>query len=302
MDIYDRRILVTGGKGFLGSYLIPKLEKKGAKVFSFNSKEYDLTKENDISRLFEKIKPEIVIHLAARFGNQEYLKGNESDIFYDNLLMNSFVLEYSRRYHVAKFVGIGTAFAYSEYSQIPFKEKSLLEGKIETLGSCYGLSKKILLSQSQIYQASGFPAIHLVLTSLYGPGAKDSSAIMSIIRKINDAKKNGKPFVELWGTGNATRDFLYADDAADAIILAVENYEGSEPINIGSGRETSISNLVKIISKILDFQGEILWDVTKPEGMKRILLDNSKAKREFGFEAKISLEEGLKKTIKFFLQ
>lgn len=296
----NKKVLITGGKGFLGSHLTPKLEKI-CRLNAPASKEYNLTKEKDVSDLFEKTKPEIVIHLATDLGNLKYLIENAGSVFYNNLMMNTLLLEYSKRNNIEKFVGIGTAFSYPQNINPPFREEDLWAGEVERDSSCYSLPKKMMLIQSQVYEKQfGLNAIHLLMTSLYGPGADNSSAIPSIIKKFDDAIKNKQKEVQFWGSGEATRDLLYVDDAAEAIIKATERYNLPEPINIGSGKEIKIKNLIETIAEIMNFDGEIIWDSTKPEGPKKIYLDSSKAEKEFDFKAKTNLKEGLRKTVNYF--
>jgi len=297
----DKKVLVTGGGGFLGSFLIPKLEERRAKVFVFGRKEYDLTKESDVSRLFEDVKPEIVIHLAVDGGGIGYMKNHPGSVFDNNILMNTLVQKYAREKGVQKFVGIGTVCSYPKFTPIPFKEENLWEGYPEETNAPYGLAKKMMLVQSQGYREQyGFNAIHLLLINLYGPRddfhPENSHVIPALIKKFCD----DKPMIEIWGSGKASREFLYAEDAAEAIILSAEKYNKSEPVNIGSGEEISIAELVKKIVVLTNFKGEIKWDMAKPDGQLRRCLDTSKAEKEFGFKAKTNLDEGLRSTIDWY--
>ena len=227
------KVLITGGRGFLGTHLTSKLERLTKKIFVFSSQEYDLLEEAQVKELFRSANPSITIHLAAKLGNLEYLKKNPLEIYNDNLRMNSLVLKYSRKQRVKKFIGIGTAFSYPERINVPFKERDLWKGEVEKDSSPYSLSKKEMLIQSQNYRRQfDLNAIHLILTSLYGPGAKNSSAVLSIIKKFDNAIKDKEGWVEFWGTGNATRDLLYVEDAADAIIFATEAYDKADPIKL----------------------------------------------------------------------
>jgi len=301
----DKKILVTGWNGFLGKPLVEKLKKSGAEVFIPRSKNYDLRKEDQVCKLFEDTNPEIVIHLAVDGGGIGYMKKNPGSIFYNNLMMNTLVLENSRRKGIEKFVGIGSVCAYPKFAEIPFKEEKIWEGYPEETNAPYGLAKKMMMVQSQAYREQyEFNAIHLLLINLYGPydnfDLESSHVIPGLINKFNKAISENAKEVEIWGTGSASREFLYSYDAAEAIMLATEIYNKSEPINVGSGGEISIKELVKKISKIINFKGKINWDSTKPDGQPRRCLDISKAEKEFGFKAKTSLEEGLRKTVDWY--
>ena len=299
-NLQNKKILITGSEGFLGTHLVEQLKKIPCELITPKIKDFDLRKEEKVFELFEKTKPNIVIHLAADLGGIGYIKENSGSIFYNNLMMNSLLLEYSKKYNVEKFVGIGTAFSYSNNLEIPFKEEDIWKGEIEEVNSPYILPKKILLSQSQAYKKQfGLNAIHLILTSFYGPGMGESHAIPSLIKRIKESKENNNDLV-VWGTGNASRDQLYVKDAIEAILRATSNYNSSKPINIGSGKETRVKELVETLTTLLNFNGKIIWDETKPEGPKRIFLDTAKAESELGFKAITTLREGLEKTIKYF--
>ncbi|MFH1358673.1 MAG: NAD-dependent epimerase/dehydratase family protein [archaeon] len=299
----EKRVLVTGGMGFVGGFLVEKLKGLGADVFTFSRNEYDLTKEGDVKRLFEDSKPQIVIHLAVDGGGIGYMKKNPGSVYDNNILMNTFIQKYARLNNVEKFYGMGTVCEYPKFTPVPFKEENLWEGYPEETNAAYGLTKKMMMVQSQGYrQQYGFNAIHLLMVNLYGPRddfhPENSHVIPALIKKFVENKDK----VEIWGTGSASREFLYVEDAVNAIILAIERYNKSEPINIGSGQETTIKELVNIIAELTNFQGEIVWDTTKPDGQPRRCLDTSKAEQEFGFKAKISFKEGLRKTIKWYLE
>lgn len=302
----NKRILVTGGAGFLGSRLVKKLKEKGSKnIFIPTHDKFDLREKQDIIRMYEETHPDILIHLAARVGgigaNMEY----PGEFFYDNLIMGIQVMEYARRYSVEKFVALGTICAYPKFTKVPFKEEDLWNGYPEETNAPYGLAKKMLLVQAQAYRKQyGFNAIYLLPVNLYGPGDKFhpeySHIIPGIIRKCFEAIENKQDEIVLWGTGKPTREFLYVEDCAEAICLATEKYNKSEPLNIGSGLEISIKDLAKLIVELAGFKGRVTWDKTKPDGQPRRCLDTSNAQREFGFRAKTDFKEGLKKTVDWY--
>lgn len=303
----NKKILVTGGHGFLGSSLCRKLKERGYEnIITFRSKEYDLTREREVSRLFEEKGPfDVVIHLAGSIGGISFFKENPGRAYYENLMMNTLVQEYSRKNNVSKFIGVGSVLSYPHDTPIPFREENLWQGALDKDTSSYGMAKLSMLLQSQAYNKQyGFNAISLIMTNLYGYGydfnQKDLHVIPSLIKKFDNARKSGEKIVSLWGSGKATREFLYVDDAAEAIIEAMEKYDKPEPINIGSGRETSIKELAEKISELVGFKGELVWDITKPEGKLRSVSDVLKAKAEFGFKARTTLEEGLKNTINWY--
>ncbi len=302
----NKRILVTGGAGFLGSHLVQKLKEKGSKnIFIPTHDKFDLREKQDIIRMYEEAHPDILIHLAARVGgigaNMEY----PGEFFYDNLIMGIQLMEYARRYSVEKFVGLGTICAYPKFTKVPFKEEDLWNGYPEETNAPYGLAKKMLLVQAQAYRKQyGFNAIYLLPVNLYGPGDKFhpeySHVIPGIIRKCFEAIENKEDEIVLWGTGKPTREFLYVQDCAEAICLATEKYNKSEPLNIGSGLEISIKDLAKLIVELTGFKGRVTWDRAKPDGQPRRCLDTSNAQREFGFRAETDFKEGLKKTIDWY--
>jgi GDP-L-fucose synthase len=304
MDLVNKRIVVTGGHGFLGSHLIKKLRKEGLKnIFVPSSKEYDFREKKHCAKAVKNAN--IVIHLAANVGGIGYNRDFPGTLFYDNILMGAHMMEEARKTGVEKFVGIGTICAYPKYSPIPFKEENLWNGYPEETNAPYGLAKKMLLVQAQAYrQQYGFNAIYLLPVNLYGPGDKfdlnNSHVIPALIRKFLEAKQNNDPNVIVWGTGTPTREFLYVEDAAEGIFLATKFYSKSEPVNLGSSYEISIKNLAKLISRIIDYQGKIVFDLTKPDGQPRRKLDVSRAEKEFGFKAQTSFEKGLKKTIEWY--
>ena len=306
MNLKNKKILVTGGKGFLGSFLVPKIKEKGANVFVFGRKNYDLTKETEVTKLLNDSKPEVVIHLAVDGGGIGYIKDNPGSVFYNNVIMNTMLQEQCMKKGIEKFVGIGTVCSYPKFTPVPFKEENLWKGYPEETNAPYGLAKKMMLIQSQAYRKQyKFNAIHLLQANLYGP--KDNfdlnkgHVIAGLIRKIKEAKENNNS-LEVWGTGKASREFFYAKDAAEAIILATKYYDKPEPINLGSGEEITIKELVNKLTGLMDFRGEIKWDSTKPDGQPRRCLDVLKAEQEFGFKAQTSFDKGLKKTIEWYVQ
>lgn len=304
----DKRVVVTGGAGFLGSYVVEKLQERGCKnIFVPRSKDYDLTREEAIIRLLKETKPHMIIHLAAVVGGIGANRENPATFFYKNLIMGVQLMEQARLHNVDKFVAIGTVCAYPKNTPIPFKEEDLWNGYPEETNAPYGLAKKMLLVQSQAYrQQYGFNSIYLLPVNLYGPrdnfDPNTSHVIPALIKKCVDAVNEGKDEIVVWGTGNATREFLYVEDCAEAIVLAAEKYNGSEPVNIGSGFEISIKDLVKLIAELTGFKGRIVWDTTKPDGQPRRRLDTTKAEKYFGFKAKTDFREGLKKTIEWYKQ
>lgn len=304
----DKRILVTGGAGFLGSHIVGKLRKFGCHdIFIPRSKDYDLVEMDAVKQLYNDAKPNIVIHLAAKVGGIGANRANPGKFFYDNLLMGAQVMDVGRHAGIEKFVAIGTICAYPKFTPVPFKEEDLWNGYPEETNAPYGLAKKMLLVQAQAYrQQYDFNAIYLLPVNLYGPmdnfDPESSHVIPAIIKKCVDALMEKETSIIVWGTGRSTREFLYVEDAAEGIILATERYNKTDPVNLGAGFEISIQNLVELIAKLSGFKGDIIWDTSKPDGQPRRMLDTSKAKREFNFTAKTSLEEGLKNTIAWYMR
>ncbi len=300
----DKNILVTGGAGFLGKHVVEMIMKKHPKkILVPRSREYDLRNQKDCEKVVQGM--DLVIHLAVNGGGIGYNRENPGTLCYDNLVMGAHIIEEARRAGVQKFVGLGTICQYPKYTPVPFKEEDLWNGYPEETNAPYGLAKKMLLVLAQSYRKQyGFNAIHLMPVNLYGPGdnfdPKQSHVIPALIKKFVDAKKRGDEFVIVWGTGKPTREFLFVEDAARAIVLAAEKYNKPSPVNLGASFEISIKDLVSLIKKLTGFKGEIVWDKTKPDGQPRRKLDTSKAKKEFDFESRVSFEEGLKKTIDWY--
>lgn len=306
VNLSRAKILVTGGSGFLGRHLAAKLAARGAgagNVFSPPKGELDLLNREDCRRAVAG--REVVIHLAANVGGIGYNQERPGELFYENLVMGAELMEAARREGVKKFVGIGTVCAYPKFAPAPFREDDLWNGYPEETNAPYGLSKKMLLVQAQAYRAQyGFDAVTLFPVNLYGPGDSfdpgRAHVIPALIRRIDEAMRSGKPEVEAWGSGKPTREFLYVEDAAEGILLAVERYDKPEPVNLGSGKEISVGALAELIAGLMGFKGSFRWDASKPDGQPRRLLDTSRAEREFGFRAATDLEEGLRRTIGWY--
>jgi len=302
----DKRVTVTGGAGFLGSFVVDKLKERGCRqVFAPRSREYDLRDQAAIRRMLKDAKPDIVIHLAARVGGIGANRAHPAEFFYDNLMMGVQLLHESWRAGVKKYVTIGTVCAYPKFTPVPFKEEDLWNGYPEETNAPYGLAKKILLVQTQAYrQQYGFNAIYLIPVNLYGPrdnfDLETSHVIPALIRKCIEAKERGEKQLAVWGTGTPTREFLYVEDAAEGILLAAERYNQSEPVNLGAGEEISIRELAQLIAELTGFRGEIVWDASKPDGQPRRCLETQKAQQYFGFTAKTSFREGLEHTIRWY--
>jgi GDP-L-fucose synthase len=302
----DRRVVVTGGAGFLGGYVTDGLRRRRCKhILVPKIEDYDLVKLEDIIRMYEDMKPDIVIHLAAVVGGIGANRRHPGEFFYKNLMMGVQLIEQARLRNIEKFVAIGTVCAYPKFTPVPFKEEDLWNGYPEETNAPYGLAKKMLLVQSQAYrQQYGFNSIFLLPVNLYGPGDNfdpDSSHVIpALIKKCMDAVDSGAQYIECWGTGKVSREFIYAADAAEGILLATEFYNGPEPVNIGAGFEITIKELAEKIVKLTGFKGELRWDSSNPDGQPRRRLDVSKAKKYFGFEAKTSFDEGLKATIDWY--
>lgn len=304
----DRRIVVTGGAGFLGSYVIAGLKRRGCKnILVPKIEDYDLVQMDNIVRMYSDTKPDIVIHLAAVVGGIGANREHPGEFFYKNLMMGVQLIEQGRLNNIEKFIAIGTICAYPKFTPVPFMEEDLWEGYPEETNAPYGLAKKMLLVQSQSYRAEyGFNSIFLLPVNLYGPGDNfnpaSSHVIPALIKKCVDAIEISADHIDCWGTGNASREFIYASDAAEGILLATEHYNGFEPVNIGAGFEITIKELAEKIVRLTGFGGEIRWDPSKPDGQPRRCLDTSRAKKLFGFEAKMTFEEGLKATIEWYKQ
>ena len=302
----DKRVVITGGAGFLGKYAVEGLKKRGCKnILVPLIEEYDLVQLGDIKRMYDTMKPDIVIHLAAIVGGIGANREHPGKFFYDNLMMGVQLIEQGRLRGIEKFVAIGTVCAYPKFTPVPFKEDDIWNGYPEETNAPYGLAKKMLLVQSQAYRAEyGFNSIFLLPVNLYGPGdnfnPQSSHVIPALIKKCVDAAEAGDDYVECWGTGSVSREFIYAADAAEGILLATEFYNGSEPVNIGAGFEITIKDLVEKIARLTGFKGRIRWDSSKPDGQPRRCLDTSKAKKLFGFEAKTDFDTGLKQTIEWY--
>ena len=307
LDLTRKRVLVTGGAGFLGSALMRRLEGEGCRDITVpRSRDVDLRDEAAVRRLFETARPEVVIHLAARVGGVGANKATPGTFFYDNVMMGAVALEQARRHGVEKFVGIGTVCCYPKHTPVPFREDQLWDGYPEETNAPYGIAKKMLLVQGQAYREQyGLNAIFLLPVNLYGPGDNFDSAtshvIPALIRKCAEARERNDGEVVAWGTGKATREFLYVDDAAEAIWLATLRYDRPEPVNVGAGFEISIRDLVERITALTGFRGEVVWDGAKPEGQPRRFVDTSRAAAEFGFRARTAFAEGLERTVRWYL-
>jgi GDP-L-fucose synthase len=307
IQLAEKRIVVTGGAGFLGSHLIKRLENMGCRnVYVPIYSEYDLTRIDAIERLFDEHRPEILIHLAAVVGGIGANRANPGRFFFDNAIMGIQLIEAARRHGVEKTVVLGTICAYPKFTPVPFREEELWNGYPEETNAPYGLAKKMMLVQCQAYREQyGMNAIFLLPVNLYGPGdnfdLESSHVIPALIRKCVEAVKTGREEIVLWGDGSPTREFLYAEDAAKGILLATERYDKSDPVNLGSGMEISIRDLATTIAAMTGFTGRIAWDTNQPNGQIRRCLDVSRAEREFGFRAATSFEAGLRKTIDWYL-
>ncbi|MDQ3804076.1 MAG: GDP-L-fucose synthase [Acidobacteriota bacterium] len=301
-----KRICVTGGGGFLGRRVVANLRERGCDdVHVVRRREYDLVKGSDVERLYREVRPEVVVHLAAVVGGIGANRENPGRYFYENLMMGAQLIEGARLHGVEKFVQVGTICAYPKFAPVPFREEDLWGGYPEETNAPYGIAKKALLVQAQAYRDQyGLNAIYLLPVNLYGPGdnfdPQTSHVIPALIKKFADAVLAGAPRVEVWGTGHATREFLYVDDAAEGIVLATERYDGREPVNLGAGREVSIRELAELIARETGFGGEIVWDASKPDGQPRRALDVTRAAEWFGFRARVDFLDGLRRTIAWY--
>jgi GDP-L-fucose synthase len=302
----DQKIVVTGGSGFLGSHLVEELTRRGARdVFVPRKKEYDLVDRAACKHLLATAKPDLVLHLAARVGGIGANRDNPGSFFFDNLMMGVQLIEECRLFGVRKVLTVGTICSYPKFTPVPFREDEIWSGYPEETNAPYGLAKKMLLVQGQAYrQQYGMDVVHLLPVNLYGPRDNFDPAlshvIPALIKKVQDAQDRGADSIEAWGTGKASREFLYVDDAARGICMAAEAYSGAEPVNLGAGFEITIRALTELIAKLMGFTGRILWDPNKPDGQPRRCLDTSRAERLFGFRAEVPFEEGLKRTIEWY--
>jgi GDP-L-fucose synthase len=307
MDLRDKRIVVTGGAGFLGRAVVSTFQSRGcANIFVPRKREYDLRDRVNVQRLFQDFNPNLVVHLAATVGGIGANRSQPGTFFYENAIMGIELIEQARRAGLEKLVLVGTVCSYPKFCSVPFREDDLWKGFPEETNAAYGIAKKSLLVQAQAYrQEFGFNSIYLLPVNLYGPGdnfnLETSHVIPALIRKFLEAKEQKRDTVVVWGTGQATREFLHVEDAAEGIVLAAEKYEGGEPVNLGSGFEISLKDLVRLIARLTGFEGQIAWDSSRPDGQPRRKLDTSRAEREFGFTAKIPFDEGLKETIEWYL-
>ncbi|MGB3082125.1 MAG: GDP-L-fucose synthase [Candidatus Omnitrophota bacterium] len=306
IELKNKRIMVTGGEGFLGSYVVRKLKERGCEnIFVPRVEDYDLVQMEAVKRAYEDASPEVVLHIAGVVGGIGANRENPGKFFYDNLMMGVQLIEIAKRKEVEKFVALGTICCYPKFTPVPFKEENLWNGYPEETNAPYALAKKMLLVQSQAYrQQYGFNSIFVIPVNLYGPGdnfdPRSSHVIPALIKKCFNAIDKGDSEIVVWGTGKATREFFYVEDCAEAIVLAAEKYDKPDPVNLGVGFEVSIKNLTKLIAKLSGFRGKIVWDTSKPDGQPRRRLDTSKAEKEFGFKAKTDFKEGLKKTIEWY--
>ncbi|MBN1663359.1 MAG: GDP-L-fucose synthase [Deltaproteobacteria bacterium] len=301
-----KKIVVTGGKGFLGKHILTKLADKGYEDISVaDLPEYDLTKLPDIQRMYDDKKPDAVIHLAAKVGGIGFNQENPASLFYDNAIMGLQLIHEGYVRKIDKFLALGTICAYPKFTPVPFREEDIWNGYPEETNAPYGLAKKMMLVQAQAYrQQYGFNAIFILPVNLYGPGdnfdPRSSHVIPALIKKCVDAVETGQREIVVWGTGNATREFFYVEDAAEAVVLALKKYDKSDPVNIGAGFEISIRDLVALIVELTGFTGTVVWDLSKPDGQPRRMLDTTRALQEFDFKAGTSFREGLKKTIDWY--
>ena len=301
-----KRVMVTGGGGFLGRAVVERVRATGAADVSVpRSREYDLRRRAEIDRALADLRPDVIIHLAAVVGGIGANRENPGRFFYENAVMGIELIEAARQAGITKFVSIGTVCSYPKFTPVPFHEEDLWNGYPEETNAPYGLAKKMLLVQGQAYRAQyGMNVIHLIPVNLYGPGdnfdPSSSHVIPALIKKCIDARDAGEPAIEVWGSGSASREFLYVEDAADGIVLAADRYDGEEPVNLGVGREITICELVELIARVTRFEGAIRWDSTKPDGQPRRALDASRARDAFGFVARTSFDDGLRATVDWY--
>jgi len=302
----DKRVVVTGGGGFLGSFVVKRLREFGCHSLTVpRSREFDLREKEQVNRVFETAQPDVVIHLAAMVGGIGANRKHPGRFFYDSAIMGIQMIESARVHNVKKFVSVGTVCSYPKFTPVPFREEDLWKGYPEETNAPYGLAKKALLVQIQSYrQEYNFPGIYLIPVNLYGPGdnfdLESSHVIPALIRKCVEGRQENRPAIEVWGTGSATREFLYVEDAADAILRAAEKYDSPEPVNLGSGQEISIRDLATLICELTNYTGQVEWDKTKPDGQPRRCLDTTRAFESFGWRSKTTFREGLRKTIEWY--
>jgi GDP-L-fucose synthase len=305
ISLASKRVVVTGGHGFLGRHVVAALETRGCTVLAPRKAQYDLTREPDVERMYADLEPDIVIHLAAVVGGIGANRDSPGRFFFENVMLGALTLEHARRNEVEKFVGIGTICAYPKMTPVPFLERDLWNGYPEETNAAYGIAKKMLLVQGQAYrQQYGFNAIHLLPVNLYGPhdnfDPRSSHVIPALVRKCLEAEETGAAEVVCWGTGNATREFLFVEDCAEAIVLATERYDGEEPVNIGAGFEIGIRELAELVAELTGFTGRLTFDRTKPDGQPRRMLDVTRAQARFGFKATTDFRKGLRRTIDWY--
>jgi GDP-L-fucose synthase len=308
LDLSRKRICITGSGGFLGSFVVDQLRKAGATDLILPRKrDYDLTSGDAIDRLFRESRPEVLFHLAAVVGGIGANQENPGQFFYENAVMGIQLIEYARRYAVQKTIVVGTICAYPKFAPVPFREETLWDGYPEETNAPYGIAKKALLVQCQAYrQQYGMNAVYVLPVNLYGPrdnfDLQSSHVIPALIRKAIEAKEAGLSRMICWGDGSPTREFLYVEDCAEALILAVERYDGAEPVNVGSGHEIAIRDLVEIVNEVVGYRGEVVWDATRPNGQPRRKLDTNRAEKYFGFRSKTSLRDGLRRTVEWYVE
>jgi GDP-L-fucose synthase len=300
-----KKVTVTGGAGFLGRHLVQRLESSGVDVFVPRSRDYDLVKESDVARLLDDSSPEMVIHLAAVVGGIGHNQKNPGRFYYENLMMGAQLIEQSRLRRIKKFIALGTVCAYPKFTPVPFKEDDIWNGYPEETNAPYGLAKKMMLVQAQAYREQyGFNTIYLLPANLYGPhdnfDLETSHVIPALIRKCIEARRARLNHIDVWGSGDVSREFLYVEDCADGILRAAATYNEAEPVNIGTGREIMIRDLVELIARLTGFNGEIRWQTDRPNGQPRRGLDVTRAREKFGFSAQTSLEDGLSRTISWY--